>query len=64
MKRDEITMIEKIKVSRSKVEILWLCLLLGIFFAVMVVLGGLQYIVCLDAKPDITMSDCFSWRKK
>ena len=64
MKDDQVTMIEKIKISRSKIEILWLFLLLGIFFAAMLIFGGLQYIFCLDKNPDATMVECFSIRGK
>ncbi len=64
MKDDEVTMFEKIKVSKSKIEILWLFFLMIIFFSILVVLGGLQYIVCLDKNPETTLSQCFSLKGK
>lgn len=60
MKNDAVTMIDKIKISRSKVEIVWLFLLLAIFTAIMVIIGGLQYIVCLDRNPKMAIKECFS----
>lgn len=63
MKDKEKTLIA-VRLNKSKTEILWLVLLLGIFGVLLAILGGIQYALCLDKSPDMTMAECFRGVRK
>lgn len=60
---DEEKTIFAVRLNKSKTELVWLLLLLLVFALVMTIIGYLQYNVCVDKNPDVTLRECFSLTK-